>query len=129
MTLTPGNVNDRVPLPKLLSGMAGKVFAAKGYLSQALTDLLGEQGMELITKPRKNMAPRLLSLFDQSLLRKRAIIETVIYQLKNVSQIEHTRHRAATGLLWNVAGALIAYCHQPTKPALKFAPSATRQIA
>ena len=33
-----------------------------------------------------------MNLRDKVLLRKRAIIETVNDQLKNISQIEHTRH-------------------------------------
>lgn len=122
VTLTPGNVDDRKPLPSLLDGVFGRLFADKGYLSDKLTALLEKQGITLVTKRRKNMKSRNLSLSDRLLLRKRCIIETVIDQLKNISQVEHTRHRAATGFLWNIAGALIAYCHQPKKPTLKFAP-------
>ena len=59
-----------------------------------------------------------LSSADKFLLRKRAIIESVIDQLKNISQVEHTRHRVATGFLWNVFASLIAYCKQPKKPSL-----------
>lgn len=124
-TLTPGNVDDRKPLPSLLGSVFGRLFADKGYISEKLTALLEKQGVTLVTKRRKNMKPRNLSLSDRLLLRKRAIVETVIDQLKNISQVEHTRHRAATGFLWNVVGALIAYCHQPTKPSLKFAPPET----
>lgn len=118
MTLTAGNVDDRKPVPDLLRGLLGKVYADKGYLSQPLFDSLFAQGVELITKNKKNMKPRLLSLMDKLLLRKRAVIETIIDQLKNISQVEHTRHRAPVGFLWNLAAALIAYCHQPRKPSL-----------
>ena len=118
MTLSPGNVDDRKPTPNLLRDLFGKVFADKGYVSQALADVLAANFVELITKVRKNMTPKPLPPLDKMLLRKRAIIETVIDQLKNISQVEHTRHRAATGFLWNLAAALIAYCHQPKKPSL-----------
>lgn len=118
MTLSPGNTDDRKPVPNLLHTLFGKVFADKGYLSQALADLLAGEGVELITKNRKNMKPKVLPLLDSLLLRKRAIIESVIDQLKNISQVEHTRHRAYTGFLWNLAASLIAYCHQPKKPSL-----------
>jgi hypothetical protein len=51
-------------------------------------------------------------------LAKRAIVETVIDQLKNISQIEHTRHRSPINFVVNVIAGLIAYCHQPKKPSL-----------
>lgn len=117
-TLTPANTDDRKPVPDLLGELFGKVFGDKGYLSKPLYDLLLEKGVELITKVRKNMQPRPLPDADKILLRKRAIIETIIDQLKNISQVEHSRHRAPGGFLWNLAAGLIAYCHQPKKPSL-----------
>jgi hypothetical protein len=39
-------------------------------------------------------------------------------QLKNISQIEHSRHRSPTNFLVNVVGGLTAFCHQPKKPLL-----------
>jgi hypothetical protein len=35
-----------------------------------------------------------MPLNDRLMLRKRSIIETIIDQLKNISQIEHSRHRS-----------------------------------
>ena len=84
--------------------------------------------MQLITKLRKNMKNRLMLVNDKLLLRKRAIIETIIDQLKNISQIEHTRHRSPVNFFVNVLAGLIAYCHQPKKPALKFS-QADRALA
>ena len=117
-TVTTANTDDRKPLPALLKEMFGKVIADKGYISKAISALLLEQGMELVTKVRKNMPEPERSEADAPLLRKRAIIETVIDQLKNISQVEHTRHRAGTGFVWNVFASLIAYCKQPKKPSL-----------
>ena len=37
------------------------------------------------------MKPKELKAFDKAMLRKRAVIESVNDQLKNISQIEHTR--------------------------------------
>jgi len=83
--LTPGNVDDRRPVPKLVKGLFGKLFGDKGYLSQPLAEqLLVTQGLALMTKLRKNMRNRLLTLSDKLLLRKRAIIETINDQLKNI---------------------------------------------
>jgi hypothetical protein len=124
--LTPGNVDDRRPVPKLLRRVRrlfGKLFADRGYISQPLAEqLLVEQGVSLITKLRKNMHNRLLDLSDKLLLRKRAIIETIYDQLKNICQIEHTRHRSPVNFLVNLVAGLIAYCHQPKKPALDLDP-------
>jgi hypothetical protein len=128
-TFTPGNIDDRTPVPKLLQQLFGKVFADKGYVSQKLAHVLLETtGVQLITKLRRNMKNRLMALSDRLMLRKRAIIETVIGQLKNISQIEHSRHRSPVNCLVNVVCGLIAYCHQPKKPSIaldhNFLPSA-----
>lgn len=57
--------------------------------------------------------------YDKLLSRKRSIIETIIDQLKNISQIEHSRHRSPVNFCVNVLCGLIAYCHQPKKPSLQ----------
>ena len=98
--LTAGNVDDRVPVPQLVKELWGKLFGDKGYLSQPLCEQLLEQELHLITKLRRNMQNKLMPLIDKLLLRKRAILETIVDQLKNISQIEHTRHRS----LWNFMG-------------------------
>lgn len=64
------------------------------------------------------MKNKLLPLFDKLLTRKRAIIETVNDQLKNISQIEHTRHRSIANFMVNLVAALIAYTYQDKKPSL-----------
>jgi len=119
IALTPGNVDDRKPVPKLVKKLFGKLFGDKGYLSQPLFELLVETfNIQLITKLRSNMKNKLLPLADRLLLRKRSIVETIIDQLKNISQIEHSRHRSPVNFLVNVLCGLIAYCHQPKKPSL-----------
>jgi uncharacterized membrane protein (DUF4010 family) len=55
-------------------------------------------------------------LSDKILLRKLSIIDTIIDQLRNISQIEHSRHRSVTNFLVNLVCVLIAYPHQPNKP-------------
>jgi hypothetical protein len=119
MVLTPGNVDDREPVPDLVQELFGKLFADKGYISQALAQHLREAcGLQLITKLKKNMKNRLLPVADKLLLRKRAIVETIIDQLKNISQIEHSRHRSFLNFMVNLLCGLIAYCLQPQKPSL-----------
>ena len=116
--ITPGNVDDRQPLPELTQGLTGKLFGDRGYLSQLLFRTLWDQGLQLITKVRLNMHNKLLPLFDKLVLCKRAIIETIIGQLKNIQQIEHTRHRSVVNAMVNVLAALTAYTHQSKKPSL-----------
>jgi hypothetical protein len=116
--LSAGNTDDRKPVLKLARRLFGKLFGDKGYISQALFEQLMAQNVQLITGLRKNMKNRLLPMMDKLLLRKRAIIETINDQLKNISQIAHTRHRSIPNFLVNVIAGLIAYTHQPKKPAL-----------
>jgi transposase len=121
--LSPGNVDDRKPVPTLVKRLWGKLFADKGYLSQPLFEQLFDQGIQLITPPKKKkQAPdhRLMPLMDKLLARKRAIIETINDQLKNVSQIAHTRHRTPTNFLINLLAGLLAYTFQDKKPAIHF---------
>ncbi len=77
-----------------------------------------ERGVELLTKLKKNMKPRLIRLWDKLMLRKRALIESVIDQLKNISQVEHSRHRSVVGFMVNLVSGLVAYTHQEKKPSL-----------
>jgi hypothetical protein len=116
--LTPANRDDRTPVPEMTREIWGKLFGDKGYISQPLFDLLFKQGLQLITKIKKNMKNKLMPMADKILLRKRAIIESVNDQLKNISQIEHTRHRSMAGFMLNLLGGLIAYTYQGKKPSL-----------
>lgn len=117
--LTPGNVDDRRPVPQLVQRLFGKLFGDRGYISAALAErLLVQHGLHFITKRRKNMRPQTLQATDRVLLRKRALIESVNDELKNVCQIEHTRHRSPYNFLVHLLAGLIAYCHQPKKPSL-----------
>jgi hypothetical protein len=119
LMLTPGNVDDRKPVPRMVRKLFGKLFGDKGYLSKKLTEeLLRTFNVQLITGIRANMKNCLMPLLDKLLLRKRAISETIIDQLKNISQIEHSRHRSPVNFLVNLICGLIAYCHQPKKPSL-----------
>ena len=116
--LTPGNVDDRTPVPELVKRLRGKLFADRGYISAPLPHLLFEQGLHLITRLRKNMKNHLMHLSDKLLLRKRAIIESIIDQLKNISQIEHSRHRSPVNFVVHLVAGLLAYSHQDKKPGL-----------
>ena len=118
--LTTGNVDDRdwAVISKLTKEMFGKVFADRGYLSADLFDKLYSNGIQLVTKLRKNMKNKLMDMTDKILLRKRAIIECVNDFLKNICQIEHSRHRSVANFIVNIISGLVAYSFLPKKPSL-----------
>ena len=116
--VTTAEVNAQVPVGRMARGLWGQLFGDRGDISRALHQALWAQGLALITRLRRNMKPRLMRLWDRLLLRKRFLIETVNDQLKNVSQIEHSRHRSLTGFMVNLVSGLIAYTFQPKKPSL-----------
>lgn len=115
------NVDDRDT--KIMAIMTkevfGKLFGDRGYIDQKLAEYLWNDGVELIYKRRKNMKSMNLSDTDKILLRKRAIIETVNDELKNICLIQHTRHRSLQGFLNNAISALIAYQSFDKKPSIK----------
>lgn len=120
--ITPGNVDDRTPLKDgdFLKNIFGKLFADKGYIGQKLFEQLFIDGIQLITGLKRNMKNNLMSISDKILLRKRSIIETINDELKNICQIEHSRHRSFSNFLSNLISGLIAYSFLPKKPRIKY---------
>jgi len=100
--VTPGNIDDRKPVPKMAELIWGKLFGDKGYIARWLTEELLEDDVRLITPIKKNMNPALVPFMDRILTRKRSIIETINDQLKNISQVSHTRHRSPFNFMVNV---------------------------
>ena len=113
---TQANVDDRSPVLGMVKNIFGKLYGDKGYISKKLTENLLESGINLITGIKKNMKNKLYTLVDKILLRKRPIVETVNDQLKNISNIEHSRHRSQNNFIVNLLSGLIAYTHQAKKP-------------
>jgi len=120
--LTPGNIDDREPLKNkaFLDKISGKLFADKGYISKELFNVLFVDGIHLVTTIKRNMKNSLMSIADKILLRKRSIIETVNDLLKNVCQIEHSRHRSFNNFFANLISGLIAYSFLPKLPSIKY---------
>jgi len=123
LKITPGNTNDRTPIPELCKNLSGKLYADKGYIGKKLSEKLAEKDIDLVTTVRKNMKAKAISLFDRAMLSKRYIIETINDQLKNISQVEHSRHRSETGFMLNVISGIVAYCLKEQKPRIKLSPS------
>jgi hypothetical protein len=65
---------------------------------------------------------------DKILLRKRSVIETVNDELKNICQIEHSRHRCFSNFISNIVAGLIAYSFLPKKPSIKYQTVNTNQL-
>ena len=118
--ITPDNVDDRKPLKDmdLHKRIFGKLYGDKGYISKDLFEKLFVDGVHLITKIKKNMKNSLMLLQDKIALRKRALIETVNDELKNIYQIEHTRHRSFENFTTNLLSGLIAYSFFDKKPSI-----------
>lgn len=119
--ITPGNVADnnlKLGL-KLCKDLCGKIFGDKGYISGKLTRELAEQGLHLITKVKRNMKNKLISLGDNRLLNKRGVIESVIDILKNICNIEHSRHRSPLNAFVSILAGLAAYSFIEHKPSIK----------
>jgi len=128
--ITQANVDDRQPLlnERFIKCITGKLYADKGYISKKLNNTLFMDGIHLITTIRNNMKNCLMELKDKIMLRKRAIIETVNDELKNMCEIEHSRHRSVGNFVTNILAGLIAYSFFPKKPAIKYQPGKTDQI-
>jgi hypothetical protein len=124
LCFTPGNVDDRKPVGALAASadLFGRLVGDKGYISRDLFGRLFARGLRLITRIKTNMKNCLMPLFDKPLLRKRAIIETIIDRLKNVCQVEHSRHRSPVNYFADVVAGLVAYTCGDNLPSLDLRP-------
>lgn len=129
--ITQGNVDDREPLKNenFIKKLKGKIYGDKGYISSELTKVLFVDGLHLITSIRNNMKNCLMELKDKIMLRKRSVIETINDELKNMCQIEHSRHRSFGNFISNLISGLIAYSFFPKKPSIKYEAIETNQLA
>ncbi len=80
LTITPGNVNDRTPVPHMVRDLEAKLIGDKGYLSKKLFQELFENGVTLITKIKKNMKNYLMEMTDKMMLMRRFFVETIFLQ-------------------------------------------------
>ncbi len=129
-TITQASTDDREPLKNqnFIKTLFGKLYADKGYISKELMLNLFSDGIHLITYIKNNIKNSLMTIRDKILLRKRPVIETVNDELKNMYQIEHSRHRSLGNFLTNLISGLIAYCFFPKKPSIKFEIEKTNQL-
>ncbi len=128
--ITQASTDDREPLKtqSFIKKLFGKLYADKGYIGKELMLNLFNDGIHLITHIKNNMKNSLMTMRDKILLRKRSVIETVNDELKNMCQIEHSRHRSIGNFLTNLISGLIAYYFFPKKPSIKFEVQKTNQL-
>jgi hypothetical protein len=126
--LTAGNVDDRIPVPVLSKDIIGKLFGDKGYISQELFLKLYDKGIQIITRLKKNMKNKLMSIIDKILLRSRGVIESVNNKLKADCQIEHHRHRSPWNFLVNLVSGIVAYAYDSCKPSIRLTPREKRLL-
>jgi hypothetical protein len=119
--LSRGNVDDRDPevIDRLCRELWGKLFGDRGYISRELFERLYLRGIKLITRLKRNMKNKLTDMAEKVLLRKRAFIESVNDFLKNIYQVEHSRHRSVANFPVNLLGALSAYSFLPHKSSIR----------
>ncbi|WP_412102422.1 IS982 family transposase [Phocaeicola abscessus] len=101
--ITSGDVDDRKPLEykAFVEFIYGKLVGDKGYIGKNLFSRLFVNGIQLITELKSNMKGALMCVPDELFLRKRAIIETVNDELKNIAQVEHSRHQSFDNFIAN----------------------------
>jgi hypothetical protein len=97
----------------------GKLYGDKGYISSSLFSMLFDNGVHIVTGIKSNMKNHLMPLRDKIMLRKRSVIETINDELKNICQIEYSRHRSPINFLINLLAGLGAYCFFEKKPVIK----------
>lgn len=129
--VTPGEVDDSKPLEykAFVEFIYGKLVADKGYIGRNLFRRLFVDGIQIITKLKSNMKGALMSVSDRLLLRKRAIIETVNDELKNIAQVEHSMHRSFDNFIVNILGVIAAYCMFSKKPCINVQRTLDTQLA
>ena len=130
LCLTPGNTDDRKPVEAMAAAadLFGKLVGDKGYISRDLFGRLFARGLQLVTRIKSNMRNCLTPLFDKLLLRKRAIVETIIDRLKNVCQVEHSRHRSPVNYFADAVAGLVAYTYGDKLPSLNLRPDELRLL-
>jgi hypothetical protein len=119
--LSRGNTDDRDPgvINRLCRDLWGKFFGDRGYISQEIFEWLYRRGIKLITRLGKHMKNKLPDMEEKLLLRKRGAIELVNDFLKNICQVEHSRHRSPVNFPVNLFGAMSAYIFLPHKPSIR----------
>jgi len=116
MKFTSGSTNDAKALDKKLTkGLIGFLVGDKGYISAKKQQELRNQGLILLTKPRKNMKHFPATPLNIAMLRGRQRIETVFGYLKHNLLLINRYARSLKGYFTQAIAALTTYCIQKYK--------------
>lgn len=118
LSITPGDVDDRVVMQNLTENLSGKIYGDRGYIKQDLFESLFKRGVQLITMLRSNMRPKIMTSEDSVNLKKRNLIENVFHIAKNIMHLSHTRHRSLVGFLVNLLSCVCCLCKPEEKQIL-----------
>ncbi|WP_270776576.1 IS982 family transposase [Phocaeicola vulgatus] len=117
--------NQRILIHKTFEGLAERGRCGRcsmgwffGFKLHLIINDKGEILNFMFTPGNVDDREPLMSIADKILLRKRALIETVNDELKNIAQIEHSRHRSFSNFIANSLSAIAAYCFFEKKPAI-----------
>ena len=115
--ITPGDVDDKKPLEykAFVRFIYGKLVADKVYIDNNIFQCLFVDGIQLITKLKNYMKGTLMSVSDRQFFRIQAIIETVNDELKNIAQMEHSRHRSFDNFIVNILRLLRIACSRKSR--------------
>ncbi len=115
-----GNVadNNKKMLREITEDFTGLLIGDKGYITTIKDELL-ENGINLVTKPRKNMKPVKHTPQVEYYKKHRGLIETTNGLLKEKANIQHTRHRSTANFEINLWAAIIAYTYNEKLPSIK----------
>ena len=109
--------NNKDHMLSFFAGIAGKMYADKGYINQTAWSELMNNGLQIFTKIKKNMKNKLMTLEDKLLLSKRGVIESAFNLMITQCDLEHSRHRSFVNAFVAMLASLIAYSyldHLPT---------------
>ncbi len=110
MKITSGSTSDLKALDKdMVKNIFGYLIGDKGYLSKKKSKELSKHGIQLITKPRKNMKQVPVSNKILSFFKKRQLVETVFSSLKHNLNMVNRYARSIESFFGQVISANIAY--------------------
>lgn len=104
---------------KLCKDIFGKLYGDKEKIvKEAEFEKLFHDGVHVITKIKRNMKTKIMSIYDKIMLRKRSVIECVIDSLKNIYEVIHSRDRGIHEFFINIFSDITAYHLLPKKPSI-----------
>lgn len=108
--VTHATLDDRKTPDNIFQKIFGKLYGDKGYIGKPFYDRMQEKTIQIITALRINMKPQIMTKEDSVKLGKRNIIESTFNVLKNILNMQHTRHRSPKNYAINLISSICAFC-------------------